>query len=188
MNDSWALFVEAHGKVLGMSKEAIDESIGLVACCGVNNEAGGFVENDEVLVFEVAFESPPPDLPGLVAKVAAEGLTFVRVTANGLSGLCSTRQRDDAAAVAGRIGELVAEDGMRVARTSFDDGHALVSAVGNALERREDVIDRSLQALEAERIDVAGVFIDSHTLGLLVTADRADAAVAALHDALMDGR
>lgn len=145
------------------------------------------VTHDEVCVIEVSFCDVPRDLGLLVRSVLELGLTFPRVTIDGVRGLCSTRQRDDLGAVLTRLGEAIERHGGEIRDVRLDEAHALVSVVGHALEGRDDVAETAVNALRAAAIDVLGSMSDVHTLGLLV--GRADAAVAvrALHRALLAG-
>lgn len=144
------------------------------------------VAQDDVCAIEITFAEPPTDLAALVLAAMTLGLVFPRVTRIGLSALCSTRQRDDLAAVLARLGDALERSGAAVRDVDLDEGCALVSGVGHDLESRDDLTAAGLDALATAAIAVRGAYADMQTLAFLVPRPDGAVAVRALHRALVE--
>ena len=175
-----AVYARATGDATDSGKQTVIRPTGSVRT-GVRA-----VTHDDVAHIEIDFAEPPTDLALLTAAVFELGLRHPRVSARGVSGLCSSGQRDDTGAVVGRLGEALDRAGVLVADVSVDERCALVSAVGSGLEQRDDLAGAASAALATAAIPVQGAYADARTFGVLVARDAAAQAVRTLHRALIE--
>src|SRR5436190_20768047 len=52
VDDSWALFAANPRKVRAMMEQRVHDRVRLITCPGMNDETGGLVENEQIVVFE----------------------------------------------------------------------------------------------------------------------------------------